>query len=120
MPSRSHSRDAEASADGAASGTGSLLPSRSANTSNSNFAAAPAPLDPNQVAGPDGVAAVDQRLAGLKIGGGGEFDVIGRGVIVHANADDYTTQPTGNAGGRIACGVIESGPEATTDAAPTP
>jgi Cu-Zn family superoxide dismutase len=64
---------------------------------------------PNQVAGPDGVAAVDQRLDGLQIGGGGQFDIIGRGVIVHADADDYTTQPTGNAGGRIACGVIEAG-----------
>jgi Cu-Zn family superoxide dismutase len=75
---------------------------------------------PNQVAGADGVAQVDQRLEGLQIGGGGEFDILGRGVIVHADADDYTTQPTGNAGGRIACGVIESGPEATADAAPAP
>lgn len=64
---------------------------------------------PNQVAGPDGVAAVDQRLEDLQIGGGGTLDIIGRGVIVHADADDYTTQPTGNAGGRIACGVIEAG-----------
>jgi Cu-Zn family superoxide dismutase len=69
---------------------------------------------PNQVAGPDGVAAVDQRLDGLQIGGGGQFDIIGRGVIVHADADDYTTQPTGNAGGRIACGVIEAGNPAPT------
>jgi Cu-Zn family superoxide dismutase len=30
-----------------------------------------------------------------------------RGLIVHAQADDYKTQPTGNAGGRIACGVIQ-------------
>ena len=73
---------------------------------------------PNQVAGPDGVAAVDQQLDGLQIGGGGEFDVIGRGVIVHADADDYTTQPTGNAGGRIACGVIEADTSAPTAADP--
>lgn len=37
----------------------------------------------------------------------GPDSIIGRSVIVHANADDYHTQPTGNAGGRIACGVIE-------------
>ncbi len=36
----------------------------------------------------------------------GQGSVIGRGVIVHANPDDLKTQPTGNAGGRQACGVI--------------
>jgi Cu-Zn family superoxide dismutase len=73
---------------------------------------------PNQVAGADGVAPVDQRLDGLQIGGGGEMDILGRGVIVHADADDYTTQPTGNAGGRIACGVIEADMSAPTGADP--
>ena len=37
----------------------------------------------------------------------GPDTIVGRSVIVHANADDFTTQPTGNAGGRVACGVIE-------------
>jgi superoxide dismutase, Cu-Zn family len=36
----------------------------------------------------------------------GETSILGRGVIVHAGTDDFKTQPTGNAGGRVACGVI--------------
>jgi Cu-Zn family superoxide dismutase len=36
----------------------------------------------------------------------GPKSIIGRGVIVHANEDDLKSQPTGNAGGRVACGVI--------------
>lgn len=35
-------------------------------------------------------------------------DILGKGLIVHAEADDFTTQPTGNAGGRVACsGIIK-------------
>jgi Cu-Zn family superoxide dismutase len=36
----------------------------------------------------------------------GENSIIGRGLIVHEKADDLKTQPTGDAGGRLACGVI--------------
>jgi Cu-Zn family superoxide dismutase len=36
----------------------------------------------------------------------GENSIIGRSVIVHEKADDLKTQPTGDAGGRVACGVI--------------
>ena len=37
---------------------------------------------------------------------GGAYSVVGRGLIVHAGADDLVSQPTGAAGGRIGCGVI--------------
>ncbi|MBF0693628.1 MAG: superoxide dismutase family protein [Flavobacterium sp.] len=33
-------------------------------------------------------------------------DILGKSVIVHTKADDYVTQPTGDAGGRIACTAI--------------
>lgn len=42
----------------------------------------------------------------LTIGDGGSYEIVGRGMIVHADSDDLMTQPTGNAGGRIACAVI--------------
>jgi Cu-Zn family superoxide dismutase len=39
----------------------------------------------------------------------GEGSIVGRSVIVHKNEDDLKTQPTGNAGPRVACGVIGIG-----------
>lgn len=37
----------------------------------------------------------------------GPDSIIGKSIVVHADEDDLTTQPTGNSGARIACGVIE-------------
>jgi superoxide dismutase, Cu-Zn family len=55
----------------------------------------------------DASGRVDVRfsVSGMTVGSGAT-DIVGKGLIVHAMPDDYRTQPTGNAGGRIACGVI--------------
>ena len=59
----------------------------------------------NIVAGPDGVARVDVLVSGISLGTAAD-SVVGRSVIVHAKADDFATQPSGNAGSRMACGLI--------------
>ena len=43
-----------------------------------------------------------------KISLDGPNSIIGKAVIIHEKADDFQTQPTGNAGSRLACGVIEA------------
>ena len=53
----------------------------------------------------NGTAEATFRADGLSIGSG-EADIVGKGLIVHADPDDYTTQPTGNSGARVACAVI--------------
>ncbi|MBQ4317365.1 MAG: superoxide dismutase family protein, partial [Clostridia bacterium] len=35
-------------------------------------------------------------------------EIIGKTVVIHSNPDDFTTQPSGNAGTKIACGVIKA------------
>ena len=52
-----------------------------------------------------GNATLTAELDGVTIGSG-PADLVGRSVIVHKDADDFKTQPTGNSGARVACGVI--------------
>ena len=52
-----------------------------------------------------GVATFSFESPTIRVGSG-VTDIIGKGLIVHRDADDYTTQPTGNAGPRLACAVI--------------
>ena len=52
-----------------------------------------------------GNATLTADLSGASIGSGAG-DIVGKSVIVHKDADDYKTQPTGNSGARVACGVI--------------
>ena len=47
------------------------------------------------------------RCIRWEMGTGSDIDVVGKSIIVHAGADDFTSQPSGNAGARIGCGVIE-------------
>ena len=63
---------------------------------------------PSLKAGKNGRANLNIELDVLTIGSG-PADIVGRGLIIHAQPDDFTTQPTGNAGARIACGVIKAG-----------
>lgn len=60
----------------------------------------------NLASNAEGVARADAHLHGVTLGGGAANDIAGRAVIVHADPDDYKSQPTGNAGARVACGVI--------------
>ena len=60
---------------------------------------------PSLKADAQGRVDVKFTLGGLSVGSGAA-DVVGKGLIVHAMPDDYRTQPTGNAGARIACAVI--------------
>ena len=60
----------------------------------------------NILVGNDGTVAVDVHVAGVTLGGGAPNDIAERALVVHAAADDYTSQPAGNSGARVACGVI--------------
>lgn len=66
---------------------------------------------PNLTVGADGRGTVIYDVVGVTLDGptNGLFDIDGASVIIHQAADDYRTDPTGNAGGRQACGVVVRG-----------
>jgi Cu-Zn family superoxide dismutase len=63
---------------------------------------------PSLKADKTGRAKLDVTVDGISIGDG-PGNIVGRGMIIHADPDDYKTQPTGNAGARLACGVVKAG-----------
>jgi Cu-Zn family superoxide dismutase len=60
----------------------------------------------NVHANDQGVADVDVVDRDVQLGTGSDTDAMGKAIIVHADPDDYKSQPSGDAGARIACGVI--------------
>jgi Cu-Zn family superoxide dismutase len=58
----------------------------------------------NVVADSSGKAHLEWKDKVMKLSG--PDSIIGRSMIVHVQEDDLKTQPTGNSGGRVACGVI--------------
>jgi Cu-Zn family superoxide dismutase len=62
----------------------------------------------NITANAEGVATVNAHFRNVTLGGGAINDIAGRAVVVHAAPDDYTSQPSGDAGARVACGLIKT------------
>lgn len=65
---------------------------------------------PNQHVGADGLLKTQILNTGVTLSPGPKsvFDADGTALVIHAAADDYSSQPSGNAGGRIACAVIST------------
>jgi superoxide dismutase, Cu-Zn family len=63
---------------------------------------------PNLKADANGVAKYSFTSDALSLASGGANNVVGRAAVVHRDPDDYTSQPAGNSGPRIACGVISA------------
>lgn len=65
---------------------------------------------PNVTAAADGTATLEAVVKGARLKDGAHplLDTDGGAIIIHAAADDYKSDPTGNAGGRLACGVVKA------------
>lgn len=63
----------------------------------------------NMNAGDDGKGTLTLTIEGWSIGGPDSTNIVGKSVIIHERADDFTSQPAGDAGSRISCGVIKAG-----------
>lgn len=62
---------------------------------------------PNLTANADGIATINYVNKQISAAKAGKNSVYRRAFIVHIGADDYTSQPAGDSGDRIACGIIE-------------
>ena len=60
----------------------------------------------NMIVGEDSTGTVNMTVSGWSVGGVDSTNVVGRAVIIHALPDDFVSQPSGAAGPRVACGVV--------------
>lgn len=60
----------------------------------------------NMTVAADSTGSLSMVVKGWSVGGVDSTNVIGRAVIIHALADDFTSQPSGAAGARVGCGVV--------------
>ena len=79
------------------------------------------PIGPSRHSGDLGNITADTKgeiYASFEIGdvafGTGQDSIIGRGLVVHADRDDLKSQPAGNSGARVACGMITRDPDKMT------
>lgn len=68
----------------------------------------------NITADAQGSAVINITRTQATLNSGQSTDIVGKAIIVHAKADDLTSQPSGESGDRIACGVIGGGSETAT------
>lgn len=62
---------------------------------------------PNITADAAGVASINFVNPKISLTSGASNSILNRTLVVHANADDYQSQPAGNSGDRIACAIIQ-------------
>lgn len=60
----------------------------------------------NLEVGEDSTGTLSMNVKGWTIGGPDSTNVIGKAIIIHGGADDFTSQPSGAAGPRVGCGVV--------------
>lgn len=75
---------------------------------------------PNITVGPDGTGRLETAADGVTLGSGPTslFDADDTAIVVHAAPDDFKTDPTGNSGARVACGIVVKAPPRTVRSGP--